>query len=90
MEVMLKKDKNVKREDYEKFREAIARTQMISVFDLPIDIYDYNVYLLYMANNGSKDDIEAQFAGYDFISFDNQTNIKYIPQKFKIEKSIVM
>ena len=68
--------KYVKREDYEKFREAIARAQMISVFDLPNDIYDYTLYLLYLANYGSKDDIGANFAGYDYIGFDNQINIK--------------
>ena len=55
--------KYVKREDYEKFREAIARAQMISVFDLPNDIYDYTVYLLYLANYGLKMILELILLG---------------------------
>ena len=68
--------KYIKQQDYEKFREAISRAQMTSVFDLPDDIYDYNVYLLYLANYGSSEDIGAQFAGYNYTGFDNQINIK--------------
>lgn len=49
---------------------------MISVYDLPNDIYDYALYLLYLANYGSKDDIGAQFAGYNYTGFDNQIIIK--------------
>lgn len=69
--------KYVKREDYESFRNFISRAEMVSVFDVPNDIYDYNVYLLYLANYGSQDDIGAQFSGYKYQGFDNQINIKY-------------
>ena len=71
-----KGQKYVTRNDYENFRDFIARAEMASCFDLPHDIYDYNVYLLYLANHGSQDDIGAQFAGYNYTGFDNQIKIK--------------
>lgn len=71
-----KGQKYVTMSDYESFRDFISRAQMVSCFDLPYDIYDYNVYLLYLANYGSQDDIGAQFAGYNFTGFDNQIKIK--------------
>ena len=39
-------------------------------------IYDYNVYLLYLANFGSQSDIGAKFAGFNYEGFDNQVHVK--------------
>ena len=40
------------------------------------EAYDYQLYLLYLANHGSGDDIGAKFAGYDYVGYDNQLKNK--------------
>lgn len=68
--------KYVNKLEYYKFKDAIKRAEDVANSDYPNDIYDYNVYLLYLASYGSQDDIGAQFAGYNYSGFDNQIKIK--------------
>ena len=52
------------------------RAEKISEIDYPNEIYDYNVYLLYLGNFGSQSDIGAQFAGFNYEGFDNKIQVK--------------
>ena len=52
------------------------RAEKISQTDYPNEIYDYNVYLLYLGNFGSQSDIGAQFACFNYEGFDNKIQIK--------------
>ena len=52
------------------------RAEKICDSKYPSEIYDYNVYLLYLANFGSKRDIGAKFAGFNYDGFDNQVKEK--------------
>ena len=71
-----KGQKYVSSEDHETFKKLIMRAEKISETDYPNEIYDYNVYLLYLGNFGSQSDIGAQFAGFNYEGFDNKIQIK--------------
>ena len=68
--------KYVSKHEYEKFKNLIMRAEKICDNDFPNEIYDYNVYLLYLANFGSQSDIGAKFAGFNYEGFDNQVHVK--------------
>ena len=68
--------KYVSKYEYEKFKNLIMRAEKICDNDFPNEIYDYNVYLLYLANFGSQSDIGAKFAGFNYEGFDNQVHVK--------------
>ena len=73
---LLKGQKYVNKKDYENFKNLIMRAEKICDSKYPSEIYDYNVYLLYLANFGSKRDIGAKFAGFNYDGFDNQVKEK--------------
>ena len=73
--------KYASKKDYENFKNLIMRAEKIYDSKCPNEIYDYNVYLLYLANFGSKSDIRAKLAGFNYDGLDNQIKIKYFNQR---------
>ncbi len=71
-----KGQKYVNRINHERFKNLIMRAEKICDTRYPIEIHDYNTYLLYFANAGSQNDIGAKFAGFNYEGFDNQIKIK--------------
>ena len=75
-ENLIKGQNYVNRVEHEKFKNLIMRAEKICDSEYPSEIYDYNAYLLYFANAGSKNDIGAKFAGFNYVGFDNLIKTK--------------
>ena len=71
-----KGQKYVSEKDYNSFKNLILKAENIYNNEYANEIYDYVVYLLYLGNFGSQSDIGAQYAGYNYVGFDNQIKIK--------------
>ena len=71
-----KGQKYVSKKDYNSFKNLILKAENIYKNEYANEIYDYVVYLLYLGNFGSQSDIGAQYAGYNYVGFDNQIKIK--------------
>ena len=62
--------------EYNELQQAIQRAQTaLHSNESPMQL-DYQVYLLYLTLNGSKDDIGAAFAGYNYTGFQQQIQKK--------------
>ena len=71
-----KGQKYIRQEEYDDFNNIIRKAEQICEKDNANEIYDYFVYLLYLANFGSQSDIGAKFAGFNYVGFDNEIKIK--------------
>ncbi|WKX25769.1 hypothetical protein [Tatumella ptyseos] len=65
--------KLVAQEEYTQLKDAIARADaaLASTTSSPV-LLDYQIYLLYLALNGSKNDIGARFGGFNYLGFENE------------------
>ncbi len=68
--------KYVNQNDFDEFNNAIQRAEKALNDNCCNELKDYHVYLLYLANCGSENDIGAKYAGFKYIGFDNQIKIK--------------
>jgi len=67
----------VTNEDYLSFKEIFDQAQnVLADPEASTELMDYQVYKLYLALHGSKDDINAQLAGYNYEGLDNQMKLK--------------
>ena len=71
-----KGQKYIRQEEYDDFNNIIRKAEQICEKDNANEIYDYFVYLLYLANFGSQSDIGAKFAGFNYVGFVNEIKIK--------------
>ncbi len=71
-----KGQKYIRQEEYDDFNNIIRKAKQICEKDNANEIYDYFVYLLYLANFGAQSDIGAKFAGFNYVGFDNEIKIK--------------
>ena len=62
--------------EYDEFNNLILKAEKIIEEENINEIYDYFVYLLYLANFGSQSDIGAKFAGFNYVGFDNEIKLK--------------
>lgn len=63
----------VTKEGYNKLDDVIIRAEaaLVSPMSSPTQL-DYQIYLLYLALNGSKNDIGARFGGFNYVGFQNE------------------
>ena len=71
-----KGQKYINQIEYDEFNNLILKAEKIIEEENINEIYDYFVYLLYLANFGSQSDIGAKFAGFNYVGFDNEIKLK--------------